>query len=151
MVNVFSFFSLLLVLSIFALWLWFYLITLILGTWTWRMVMPFWWIYPFFITLGLLFLLIFFYLKLTFLILLLLFSCSVMSDFAFPWTAVFQASLSFTISQSLFKLMSIESMMNSTILVSVSNIIMEFSPFFWLRICVVCHFQHIFFLTLFYI
>ena len=38
------------------------------------------------------------------------FSCSVMSDSAIPWTAVFQASLSITNSQSLLKLMSIELM-----------------------------------------
>ena len=40
----------------------------------------------------------------------LLFSCSV---FATPWTAAHQASLSFTISQSLLNLMSIESVMPS--------------------------------------
>ena len=39
---------------------------------------------------------------------LLLFSCWVMPDFVTPWTAAFQASLSFTIFRSLFKLMSIE-------------------------------------------
>ena len=37
-----------------------------------------------------------------------LFSLSVMSDFATPWTAACQASLFFTISQSLLKLVSIE-------------------------------------------
>ena len=42
------------------------------------------------------------------LLLLLLFSCQVMSDSVTPWTAAFQASPSFTISRSLFKLMSIE-------------------------------------------
>ena len=42
-----------------------------------------------------------------------LFSHSVVSDFATPWTAAFQASLSFTISLSLFKLMSIESVIPS--------------------------------------
>ena len=47
----------------------------------------------------------------------LLFSCSVMSDSANPWTAARQASLSFTISQSLLKLMSIESVMPSNHLV----------------------------------
>ena len=47
----------------------------------------------------------------------LLFSCSVMSDSATPWTAALQASLSFTISQSLLKLMSIESVMPSNHLV----------------------------------
>ena len=41
-------------------------------------------------------------------LLLLLFSLSVMSDSAIPWTAAHQDSLSFTISQSLLKLMSIE-------------------------------------------
>ena len=44
---------------------------------------------------------------------LLLFSHSVMSDSAIPWTAARQASLSFAISQSLFKLMTIESVMPS--------------------------------------
>ena len=39
---------------------------------------------------------------------LLLFSCSVVSDSAAPWIAACQASLSFTISQTLLKLMSIE-------------------------------------------
>ena len=43
----------------------------------------------------------------------LLFSCSVMPDSATPLTAACQASLSFTISWSLLKLMSIESMMPS--------------------------------------
>ena len=37
-----------------------------------------------------------------------LFSCSVVSDSATPWTAARQSSLSFTISQSLLKLMPIE-------------------------------------------
>ena len=41
------------------------------------------------------------------------FSCSVVSDFAAPWTVTLQASLSFTISWSLLKLMSIESVMPS--------------------------------------
>ena len=41
------------------------------------------------------------------------FSCSVMSDSVTPWTAALQASLSITISQRLFKLMSIESLMPS--------------------------------------
>ena len=43
----------------------------------------------------------------------LLFSHSVVSDSATPWTAVCHASLPFTISWSLFKLMSIESVMPS--------------------------------------
>ena len=49
--------------------------------------------------------------------LLLLLSRSVMSDSATPWTAAHQASLSFTISWSLFKLMSIEWMMLSNHLI----------------------------------
>ena len=47
----------------------------------------------------------------------LLFSGSVVSDFATPWTAASQASLPFTTSQSLLKLMSIESVMPSNQLV----------------------------------
>ena len=43
----------------------------------------------------------------------LLFSCSVISDIAMSWTAARQASLSLTISQSLLKLKSIESIMPS--------------------------------------
>ena len=39
------------------------------------------------------------------------FSCSVMSDSATPWTAAYQASLSITHSRSLYKLMSIKSVM----------------------------------------
>ena len=47
-----------------------------------------------------------------FVFLLLLFSCSVVSDYLqTPWTATHQGSLSFTISQSLLRLMSNESMM----------------------------------------
>ena len=45
------------------------------------------------------------------------FSLSVMSDSATPWTAARQASLSITSSQSLLKLMSIESMMPSNHLI----------------------------------
>ena len=49
---------------------------------------------------------------------LLLFSCSVMSDSLWPpWTAARQASLSFSISQSLLKVMPIESMMPSNHLI----------------------------------
>ena len=47
----------------------------------------------------------------------LLFSRSVLSDSATPWTAACQTSLSITISQSLFKLMSIESVMPSNHLI----------------------------------
>ena len=46
-------------------------------------------------------------------VLLLSFSHSLMSDSVIPWPAARQASLSFTISLSLLKLMSIESMMPS--------------------------------------
>ena len=45
------------------------------------------------------------------------FSCSVVSDSATPWTAACQASLSITNSQSLLKLMSIESVMPSNHLI----------------------------------
>ena len=48
---------------------------------------------------------------------LLLFSRSVMSNSAIPWTAAGQTSLSFTISQSLFKVMTFESMMPSNHLI----------------------------------
>ena len=48
----------------------------------------------------------------------LLFSCSIVSNFQTPWTTACQASLSFTISQSLLKLLSIESMMHSNHLIS---------------------------------
>ena len=50
-------------------------------------------------------------------IFLLLFSSSVVSDSATPWTAIYQASLSFIISQSLFKFISIESTMLSNHLI----------------------------------
>ena len=49
--------------------------------------------------------------------LLLLFSCSVMSDSATPWTAACQASLSIITSWSLLKLMSIKSVMPSNHLI----------------------------------
>ena len=45
------------------------------------------------------------------------FSCSVVSNSATPWTAALQASLSITISRSLFKLVSIESVMPSNHLI----------------------------------
>ena len=48
---------------------------------------------------------------------LLLFSCSVMTDSATPWTAALQASLSFTISWSLLKILAIESLMPSNHLI----------------------------------
>ena len=46
-----------------------------------------------------------------------MFSCSVMSDFPTPWNVAHKASLSFTVSQSLLKLMSIESAMPSNHLI----------------------------------
>ena len=46
-----------------------------------------------------------------------LFSCSVVSNSATPWTAAHQDSLSFTISLSLLKLMSIECVMPSNHLI----------------------------------
>ena len=46
-----------------------------------------------------------------------MFSCSVVSDSVTPWTAACQASLSFTISQSLLRLTSIESVMASNHLI----------------------------------
>ena len=52
-----------------------------------------------------------------FLLLLLLFSHSVVSNSATPWTAALQASLPFTILQNLLKLMSIESVMPSNHLI----------------------------------
>ena len=45
------------------------------------------------------------------------FSCSVMSNSVTPWTASLQSSLSFTISQSFLRLVSIESMMPSNYLI----------------------------------
>ena len=50
-------------------------------------------------------------------VILVLCSRSVVSDSATPWTAARQASLSFTISQNLFKLMSIKSVMPSNHLI----------------------------------
>ena len=50
-------------------------------------------------------------------VLLSFFSCSVVSDTVIPWTAAHQASLSFTISWSLLKFMSIKSVMPSNHLI----------------------------------
>ena len=58
---------------------------------------------------------------------LLLSSHSVMSNTVTPWTAACQASLSFTISWSLLKLISIESMMTSNHLVVCHSLILLFS------------------------
>ena len=57
----------------------------------------------------------------------LLFSCSVMSNSATPWTAARQAFLSFTISRSLLKLMSIESVMPSNLRMPSHPLIVPFS------------------------
>ena len=48
---------------------------------------------------------------------LLFFGCSVMSDSGIPWTVVYQGFRSFTISWSLLKVISIESMMPSNYLI----------------------------------
>ena len=45
------------------------------------------------------------------------FDCSAMSDSVIPWTAPHQASLSITNSQNLLKIMSIESVMSSNLLI----------------------------------
>ena len=56
---------------------------------------------------------------------LLLFSLSVVSTSATPWTAAHQASLSFTVSQTLLKLISIESVMPSNCLLLRRSLIFE--------------------------
>ena len=66
--------------------------------------------------------------------LLLLFSCSVMSNSATPWTAARQASLSFTVSQSLCKVMSIESMMLSNHLIFCPHLLLWPSVFASIRV-----------------
>ena len=48
------------------------------------------------------------------------FTCSVVSDSVTPWTAASQASLSFTVSWSLVKLMSVELVMPSNHLILLS-------------------------------
>ena len=67
-------------------------------------------------------------------LLLLLFSRSVVSDSTTPWTAAQQASLSFTISQSLLKLMSIESVMPSNHLVLCCPLLLLPSIFHSIRV-----------------
>ena len=57
----------------------------------------------------------------------LLLSCSILSDSTPPWTAACQASLSFTISQGLLKLMSIELMTHHSLL---------FKSGWWSCVCV---------------
>ena len=66
--------------------------------------------------------------------LLLLFSCSVMSDSATPWTAAYQASLSITNSWSLLKLMSIESVMPSDHLILCHPLFLPLSIFPSIRV-----------------
>ena len=63
-----------------------------------------------------------------------LFSCSVVSDFVTSRTAARQASLSFTISQSLLKLRSIESMMPSNHLVLCHPLLLLPSIFFNIKV-----------------
>ena len=58
-----------------------------------------------------------------------LFSCSVVSDSATLWTAAHQASLSFTTSQSLLKLMSIELVMPSSQLILCHSLLLLSSIF----------------------
>jgi len=58
-----------------------------------------------------------------------MFSLSVMSKFETMWTAACQASLSFTISQSLLKLMSIESVMPSNHLILCCHLLLLLSIF----------------------
>ena len=67
-------------------------------------------------------------------IFLLLFSSSVVSDSATPWTAIYQASLSFIISQSLFKFISIESTMLSNHLIPCHPLLLLSSVFPSIRV-----------------
>ena len=62
------------------------------------------------------------------------FSRSVMSDFATPWTAARQASLSITNSQSLLKFMSIESVMPSNHLILCRPLLLRPSVFPSIRV-----------------
>ena len=64
----------------------------------------------------------------------LLFSGSVVSDSSTPWTAAHQASLSFTISQSLLKLMSIELVMPSNHLILCHSLLLLLSLFPSIRV-----------------
>ena len=69
--------------------------------------------------------------------LLLLFSCSVVSDSETPRTAALQASLSLTVSQNLHKLMSIESVMPSNHLILCHPLLLL--PFIFPSIRVCCN------------
>ena len=62
------------------------------------------------------------------------FSCSVVSDSATPWVAARQASLSITSSQSLPKLMSIESVMSSNHLILCRPLLLSPSTFPSIRV-----------------
>ena len=64
----------------------------------------------------------------------LLFSCSFVSDSVIPWTSAHQASLSFTISQSLLRLMSVELMMPSNHLVLYHPLLLLPSIFHSIRV-----------------
>ena len=64
----------------------------------------------------------------------LLFSCSVVADSATPWTTACQASLSFTIYQSLLKFMSTESVMPSKHLVLCHPLLLPPSVFPSIRV-----------------
>ena len=70
----------------------------------------------------------------------LLFSHSAVSNSASPWTAARQASLSFTTSQSLFKLMSIESVMPSNHLILCHPLLLPPSIFPSIRVFSVSQF-----------
>ena len=67
-------------------------------------------------------------------LLLLLFSHSVISDYVITWTAVCEASLSFTISQSLFRLMSIKSGMQPNHLILCCPLLLLSSVFPSIRV-----------------
>ena len=62
------------------------------------------------------------------------FSCSVVSDFAAPWTAALQACLSITNSWSLLKLMSIESVIPSNHLILCRPLLLPLSIFPSIRV-----------------
>ena len=62
------------------------------------------------------------------------FRCSIMSDFATPWTAAHQASLSITNSRSLLRLMSIQSVMPSNYLILCFPLLLQPSIFPSIRV-----------------
>ena len=75
-----------------------------------------------------------FYLLFNFLLFLLLFSRCCVWRFATPWTAISQASLPFTISRSLLKLMSIELVMPSSHLILCHTLLLLPSIFLSIRV-----------------